>query len=74
LLVARCWVEVIGSAFSVVALQIKKIVSVSCFETDSPEIPPGLPFPKGGEGIHENSVNRSTFSPFEKGGLKVGLT
>jgi hypothetical protein len=45
-------------------------VTVWRSEKTFPEIPPGLPFAKGGEVIYENSMNHWTFSPFEKGGLR----
>jgi hypothetical protein len=39
------------------------------FETAFPKIPPGLPFPKGGEVIPGNLIVHEVFSPFGKGKL-----
>jgi hypothetical protein len=46
------------------------IVTVCWFETALPEIPPGLPFPKGGGVIYGNSMNHNAYSSFEKGRLR----
>jgi hypothetical protein len=34
-----------------------------------PEIPPGLPFPKGGELLGVDSIKDPVSPPFDKGGL-----
>jgi hypothetical protein len=37
------------------------------FEKASPEIPPGLPLPKGGEFFYRHWKNDSAFPPSKKG-------
>jgi hypothetical protein len=44
------------------------ILNFKPFEKASPEIPPGLPFPKGGVVLYGNSLNNGAFSSFEKEG------
>jgi hypothetical protein len=47
---------------------LRFIATVWRFEKPFPEIPPGLPFPKGGVVLYGNSLNNGAFSSFEKEG------